>query len=227
VKGYGGRAASALRNLVPVSRWIRLRLLNFTVSHRETTLTTLRTAAMVLVAAWSSHSVAQGHLELLSSMTGTWDVQQRMWPGPKKDPIALPAAIAQRRLIRDSSLEEVMQPVDDRPGQPGSFSRHALLNYNAVTSRYEYASLDTRASQLMVEQTLPIACGVSATELKLQGGSFLAPEWGSAKNVRFKYRLTIGAIKVNQQTVRLFLTPQTVLPKTEFLAFEYVYTKRP
>jgi hypothetical protein len=111
-------------------------------------------------------------------MTGTRDVQQRMWPGPKKDPIALPAAIAQRRLIRDSYLEEVMQPVDDRPGQPGSFSRHALLNYNAVTSRYEYASLDTRASQLMVEQTLPIAFGVSPTELKLQGGSFLAPRVG-------------------------------------------------
>src|SRR5256885_9607882 len=48
-----------------------------------------------------------------------------MWPAPKKDPITLPAAIAQRRLIRDMYLEEVMQPVDDRPGQPGSFNRHA------------------------------------------------------------------------------------------------------
>ena len=79
----------------------------------------------------------------------------------------------------------------------------------------------------MVEQSGPIASGASATELKLQGGSFLAPEWGSAKNVQLKYRLTMGAIKGNQQTVRLFLAPQTVLPKTEFLAFEYVYTKRP
>ncbi len=79
----------------------------------------------------------------------------------------------------------------------------------------------------MFEHSLPIASEASASDLKLQGGSFLAPEWGSAKNVRFKYRLTIGAIKENQQTVRLFLTPETVLPKTEFLAFEYIYTKRP
>lgn len=160
-------------------------------------------------------------------MTGTWDVQQRMWPGPQEDPIALPPGVAQRRLIGNMYLEEVMRPVDDRSGQPGSFNRHALLNYNPVTSRYEYTSLDTRGPQLMVELSLPIAPGENASDLKLQGGSFLAPEWGSAKNVRFKYRLTIGAVKENQQTVRLFLTPQTVLPKTEFLAFEYVYTKRP
>ena len=190
-------------------------------------MTIFRLAAVVLIAAWSNDSVAQDHPDLLSRMTGTWEVQQRMWPGPKKDPVTLPAAIAQRRLIRDMYLEEVMQPVDDRPGQPGSFNRHALLNYNPVTSRYEYTSLDTRGPQLMVERSLPIASGASASDLKLQGGSFLAPEWGSAKNVRFKYRLTIGVIRENQQTVRLFLTPETVLPKTEFLAFEYVYTKRP
>ena len=188
-------------------------------------MTILRAAAWVFVAAWSSHSVAQD--QLLNRMTGTWDVQQRMWPGPKNDPIDLPAAIAQRRLIRDMYLEEVMQPVDARPEQPGSFTRHALLNYNAVTSRYEYSSLDTRAPQLMVEQSLPNARPANASELKLQGGSFLVPAWGNAKNVRFKYRLTLGEIKESQQVVRLFLTPQTVLPKTEFLAFEYVYTRRP
>jgi hypothetical protein len=190
-------------------------------------LKTLRAVFLVLIVAWSTPSVAQGHPEILARMAGTWDVQQRMWPGSKSDPIALPAAIAQRRLVRDRYLEEAMQPVDDRPGQPGSFSRHALLNYNPVTSQYEYTSLDTRGPQLMVEQSRPIPPEAGATELKLQGGSFLAPEWGSARNVRFKYRLTIGAIENNQQTVRLFLTPQTVLPKTEFLAFEYVYTKRP
>ena len=119
-----------------------------------------------------------------------------------------------------------MQPVDDRPGPPDAFSRHALLNYNPATAKYEYTSLDTRAPQLMVEQSRPIANKASGTELRLQGGSFLAPEWGNAKNVRFRYRLTIGDVKEGQQTVRLFLTPQTVLPKTEFLAFEYVYTKR-
>ncbi len=78
-------------------------------------------------------------------MAGTWDMQQRMWPGPKQDPVNLPAAIAERRLIRDMYLEEVMQPTDDRAGQAATFSRHAFINYNAVTSQYEYTSLDTRA----------------------------------------------------------------------------------
>ena len=160
-------------------------------------------------------------------MVGTWEVRQRMWAGLKADPIDLPTAIARRHLVRDAYLEEVMQPVEDRAGQPGAFSRHAWFNYNTVTSRYEYTSLDTRASQLMLEQSQPVPAAESTAELKLQGGTFLAPVWGSAKDVRFKYRLTIGAISAGQQIVSLYLTPQTVLPRTEFLAFEYVYTKKP
>ena len=187
----------------------------------------LRAVALLVLAVCSGPSVAQN--ELLKRMTGTWDVQQRMWPGPKTDPVMLPAAIAERRLIRDRYLEEVMHPLDvgpEGPEQTASFMRHAFLNYNAVTSRYEYGSLDTRAPQLMTETSAPIAPTSDTPELNLQGGSFLAPVWGTVKNVRFAYRLTIGEIKQNQQVVRLFLLPRTVLPKTEFLAFEYVYTKR-
>ena len=188
---------------------------------------TRRAVALLVLAACSGPSLAQN--ELLKRMTGTWDVQQRMWPGPKAEPVVLPAAIAERRLIRDLYLEEVMHPLDvgpEGPEQTASFMRHAFLNYNAVTSRYEYGSLDTRASQLMVEQSAPIEPTADTPELKLQGSSFLAPAWGNAKNVRFNYRLTIGEIKQNQQVVRLFLLPRTVLPRIEFLAFEYVYTKR-
>jgi hypothetical protein len=109
-----------------------------------------------------------------------------------------------------------------------SFHRNAFFNYNSVTRRYEYTSLDTRAPQLMMETSRPVgAQQVPAAELKLQGGASLAPEWGSAKNVRFKYRLSIGEIKNDQQTIQLFLTPESVLPKEEFLAFEYVYSRRP
>ena len=117
-----------------------------------------------------------------------------------------------------------MTPATD--GQPGSFSRNAFINFNPVSSRYEYTSLDTRAPQLMVEQSERVADPGRPGELKLQGSSFTAPQWGNAKNVRFTYRLTLGAIENDQQTVRLYLTPQTVLPKKEFLAFEYVYSKR-
>ena len=159
-------------------------------------------------------------------MEGTWQVQQRMWPGPGARVVDLPPAIARRQLIDGKYLEEVMDLAQGAAGQPASFRRNAFLNYNAVTKRYEYTSLDTRAPQLMKEVSPRVDPKLFSGELKLQGGIFVAPEWGSAKNVPFKYRLTIGRIKDGKQTVQLYLTPQKVLPKKEFLAFEYVYSQR-
>jgi hypothetical protein len=187
----------------------------------------VRIAGLALFCLSWSTSFAQGPADLLSQMVGTWQVEQRLWPAPKAEAVALPAAVAERRIVHGTYLEEVMRPADARPDQPSAFARNALFNYNAVTRRYEYTSLDTRGPQLMVEQSAPVPPGKGAAELKLQGGSFLAPEWGKAKNVTFNYRLTVGQVKDGKQIVRLFLTPKTVLPKTEFLAFEYVYTKTP
>jgi hypothetical protein len=120
-----------------------------------------------------------------------------------------------------------MEPTSSEATQSASFRRNAFLNYNAVTKRYEHTSLDTRAPQLMIETSPRVDPQPPSEELKLQGGVFVAPEWGSAKNVAFKYRLTIGNIKDGRQTVQLYLTPQRVLRNKEFLAFEYVYTRRP
>ena len=185
-------------------------------------MSTFRSVGLILVVLWSNYSFAQQPpAELLKSMVGTWDVQQRMWSGPGAEAMNLPRATAQRRLVQDLYLEEVMQPV----AGSDAFSRNAFFNYNAVSKQYEYTSLDTRAPQLMTEKSQPAAA--RTPELKLAGSSFTAPDWGGNKNVRFTYRLTIAAVKDNQQVVRLFLTPQTVLPKAEFLAFEYVYTKKP
>src|ERR1700722_1995074 len=171
-------------------------------------------------------SVAQETSPLLQRMVGTWDVQQRMRSGPGAAAVELPSAIARRELVGGKYLEENMEPSSGEATQ--AFHRSAFLNYNSVTRRYEYTSLDTRAPQLMMEMSRPVdPQRVPAAELKLQGGEFLAPEWGGAKNVRFKYRLSIGEIKNDQQAIQLFLTPASVLPKEEFLAFEYVYTRRP
>ena len=171
-------------------------------------------------------AVAQQTSPFLQSMVGTWDVQQQMRSGPDAAAVELPSAIARRELVGGKYLEETMEPTSGAATQ--AFHRNAFINYNSVTRRYEYTSLDTRAPQLMMEMSRPVdPKRVPGAELKLQGGAFLAPEWGSAKNVRFKYRLSIGEIKNGQQTIQLFLTPVTVLPNEEFLAFEYVYTRRP
>jgi Protein of unknown function (DUF1579) len=183
--------------------------------------------SMALLASLSpTIALAQGPPALLQEMVGGWNVEQKMWPGPGAEAVQLPPAVAQRRLIDDKYLEEVMQPSSLASGQAGFFVRNAFLNYNVVNKRYEYYSIDTRAPQAMAEKSLPTP-GQATKDLQLSGGEFLAPEWGQAKNVRFKYRLTVGAVNDNRQTVGLYLTPLSVLPKKEFLAFEYKYVRQP
>jgi Protein of unknown function (DUF1579) len=190
---------------------------------KEPVMIAIRIFVLLSLGVCATPSFAASPSELLNAMTGTWQVQQRMWQSAKAEPTSLPAAIAQRKLVQNAYLEEEMLP---QPGSAEPFTRRAVFNYNAVTSRYEYASLDTRAPQLMVEQSQPASGSPSSAEIRLQGGSFLAPEWGTARNVRFKYRLTISPIDGNQQTVRLYFTPESGSPKTEFVAFEYIYTKQ-
>lgn len=174
----------------------------------------------------SAIAVAQETPAFLQRMAGTWEVRQRMWPGPGSAAADLPSAIARRVLMGGKYLEESMEPSSSEAA--AFFRRNAFLNYNPVTKRYEYTSLDTRAPQLMMETSSPAEPQrLSGAELKLQGGIFVAPEWGSVKNVPFRYRLSIGEVEHDKQTIRLYFTPQSVLPKKEFLAFEYVYTRRP
>jgi len=164
--------------------------------------------------------------DLLTSMAGAWDVQQRMWPSPQAAPVELPPAVAQRQLVQGLYVQEVMQSIDNGASQASPFTRNATLNFNPVTRQYEYASLDSRAPQLMVERGPMPQVANGAQALQLQGGTFLAPEWGTLKNVRFSYRLTLGAVVQGKQWVKLYLTPLSNLPKKEFLAFEYVYSKK-
>ncbi len=162
---------------------------------------------------------------LMQQMVGTWSVQQRMWPGAGEPPVPLPAGVAHRRLIGGAFLEEVTEAAKPAAGE--AFTRTSYFDYNAVSHQYEYFSLDTRAPQMMnerserMEATAPAAGGA----LRLNGGSFVAPEWGKAKNVAFTYRLTVGAVDGGRQVVQLYLTPQGAAGAREFLAFEYVYVR--
>ncbi len=190
-----------------------------------------RASWLVAVAASTAAagSPAQDASPLLQRMAGTWDVQQRMRPAPGAPAVELPRAVAQRHLVDGKYLDESMEPVPDADVSPAAtFRRQALLTYNPVAKRFEYTSLDTRAPQLMTEIGSPLPSSDPGGPVWLQGGHFVAPDWGGSKNVPFRYRLTIGPVQPDgKQTVQLHLTPQAVLPKKEFVAFEYVYSKRP
>jgi hypothetical protein len=90
------------------------------------------TASAVTV---SAIAVAQETLPLLQRMAGTWDVQQRMWPGPEAAAADLPSAIAHRDLIGGKYLEETMEPASSEATPSAIFRRSALLNDPASVPR--------------------------------------------------------------------------------------------
>jgi hypothetical protein len=75
-----------------------------------------------------TRSVAQTAPALLQNMTGTWNVEQKMWPGSGAAAVQLPPGVAQRHLIDGKYLEESMQSSTLTQGQPGFFVRNAILN---------------------------------------------------------------------------------------------------
>jgi hypothetical protein len=164
---------------------------------------------------------------LIQPMIGDWDVRQRMWSGAQAKALDLPAAVAHRVLIGPVILQETMALTSGSSETP--FTRVAYFDYNVVNHRYEYFSLDTRAPQMMNERSLTAGAGSNfqhSGPLTLYGGRFIAPQWGEAKNVPFRYRIAIGEVEKEQQTVRLYFTPQSGAGAGEFLAFEYVYTRK-
>ena len=88
--------------------------------------------------------------------------------------------------------------------------------------------MDTRAPQMMNERShkADVAGESQDSGAKtLYGGTFVATQWGEARNVPFRYRIVIGEVVKERQVVRLHLTPLSGENRREFLAFEYVYTR--
>jgi hypothetical protein len=182
----------------------------------------LLSAAPIVRAAQSAEADTASVTSLIREMAGTWKVESRMWPGPHEKAILLPTAHARRELVRDTYLQEVMEPASESSAD--AFTRVAYFSYNAVNRQYEYFSLDSRLPQMM-GYTIPGANKMREGKVELTGGSFVAPEWGARKNVPFVFRASIGPVEGDRQVFRLFLTEQGD-KANEFLAFEYVYTRQ-
>lgn len=163
---------------------------------------------------------------LIQKMVGTWEVQQQMWLGPGTKAIELPPAVAHRVLVGGSFLHETMTLMPGLKQAP--FTRESYFDYNPVDRRYEYFSLDTRAPEMMNERSRPVEIRSKSQDkapITLYGGKFIAPQWGNAKNVPFRYRIVVGDVIKRRQTVRLYRTPLSGGNRSQFLAFEYVYIR--
>ena len=164
--------------------------------------------------------------DLLRGMVGTWNVGSRMWTGPGAQPMSLPPAVATRRLIGDVFLEEVMTPAAGAEGPP--FTRIAYLDYNDVNHRYEWISMDTRAPQMMYERGLDAATTGPAREIRaisLHLDFFVLPQWGKTTSAAFRQRRVIE-VGQDRQVTRQYWTQLSGVEAEEFLAMEYVYTRK-
>jgi hypothetical protein len=179
-------------------------------------------AAAIAVAGPAAAQTPGAAQALIHDMAGTWDVQEWTWAGPGASPTPLPNAVAERRPVGDDFIQESMET---QPGAPNPFSRHAAFGFNPVNRQFEYASIDSRAPQLMNERSADAGIEKDGG-LDLLGGMFFTPQWGDMRNVTFRYRLAVGPVRDDRQEVDLYLTPVSGGGLPEFVAFRYLYTRR-
>jgi Protein of unknown function (DUF1579) len=160
--------------------------------------------------------------DLIRALEGGWSVQQRVWPGPGAEPIALAPMVAERRLIGEAFLQEIMKPAPGSEQEP--FARHAYLSFNNVDRRYEYVSLDTRYPRTMYETSFDAERAHRDRIIEVFIEAFTHPGWGTEfVGQAMKQRREIIVESDRRNVVRQFWTPPG---GSEFLAIEYVYIKR-
>ena len=154
-----------------------------------------------------------------TEMAGRWTVEQTTWDGPGTAAKKGPSAIAIRRIPIGGGF--VLEEMTSSEQGAASFTRTAQLNYNAPAGAFEYATVDTRAPQLMHYRS-QAAPATFQGNLALRGDTFTAAEWGSEKNVAFAYRVELSPVKEGRQRLQLFFRPLRS-GGVEFLATEYAY----
>lgn len=157
--------------------------------------------------------------QALRTMEGTWEATQQMWGGPDTNAAPLPPATVRRHMLAETTLLEEMELSAE--AEPLAFRRTAVLNFNPVSQRFEYFSIDSRAPQAMLSRS-EVLSSPGFGIIEFDGGDFTAPEWGSFRNTVFHYRVSLTGIGTPSQTFRLLLTPRSGSLQ-EFLAFEYNY----
>ena len=157
---------------------------------------------------------------LLRTAVGTFDVHSQLWPADGAEPIVTDA-VARRRMVDDLYLEEIMEP---GTGASEPFSRICYLDFNPLSGRWEYVSLDTRIpAQLMYELSNDHILGDRSTVV-LHLPTFTLPGWGTevtGQSVRQRREITLA--NPDHQEVRQYWS----LPNaSEYLAVEYLYSRR-
>jgi hypothetical protein len=159
-------------------------------------------------------------LEGLARRAGTWEVTMTMRPTSDAEPLVVTGLIAERTII-GPYLQEIMKPGPDSEAQ--DFRRIDYLTYNPLQRRWQYLSIDTRATiGLMYAQGTGRDEG---PDLTLYFNDSPAPtELGPAVSGRFmRARHVLTRESNDRELVRQYWA---VGGSPEWMAVQYEYTRR-
>lgn len=159
-------------------------------------------------------------LEGLARRAGTWEVKMTMRPTPDAEPIVVTGLIAERTVI-GPYLQEIMKPGPGSDAQ--DFRRIDYLTYNPLQRRWQYLSIDTRATiGLMYAQGTGRDEG---RDLTVYFNDAPAPtELGPAVSGRFmRARHVLTRESHRRELVRQYWE---VGGSAEWLAVQYEYTRK-
>ena len=87
---------------------------------------------------------AQPDMGYLNNKSGKWSVVTNIYPEAGAQPLVIPGLVAERSMIGQYCLHEIMQP---GPGSKiPSFLRYSDLAYNLNERRWDYISIDSRVT---------------------------------------------------------------------------------
>jgi len=163
---------------------------------------------------------AAPRMDMLASRIGTWSVLMTMRPTAVSKPIVVAGLIAARSMV-GPYLQEVMMPA------PGSnvpeFRRIDFLTYNPLQARWQYLSMDTRATVgLMFAQGFgPDRDG----EITVYFSDFPAPtELGPEVAGHFmRARHVLTRESEHREVVRQYWSMDG---RSEWLGVQYEYTRK-
>jgi len=158
--------------------------------------------------------------DLLEKRAGTWTVVMTLRPGATAPPVVVSGLIAERSVV-GPYLQEIMRPA---PGSgTADFRRIDYLTFNPLQGRWQYLSMDTRATVgLMFAQGFGRETDGDITVYfnDFPGPTELGPDVGG-RYMRARHVLTR-----NTSDHELARQYWTVDGSAEWLGVEYEYTRR-
>jgi hypothetical protein len=75
----------------------------------------------------------------LAAMTGSWDVELKMWPEPGAEPMTITAAVEAKTILGDRFLVQTLDIADTDPGD----EQMSIIGFDRRTDEYTILALDT------------------------------------------------------------------------------------